>query len=315
MKINCNKTKIIISAIVFLILSYLSLSLPSDFDKDILINLRIPRYLGILLTGFSLSTAGFILQLVTKNPLADPFIIGTSGASMLGIILCSLMQISFYDIRYFFIIIFFSLSVTIFSYKLSYLGSSKSANNILLSGIAINSFILSLIVLLIIFSREWSINFMHISFGSFSYSDYNKLTVLYSIFFILIFLLFFLNKYILVFSFDDDKSKTLGIDSNKIKFIIFVIVSFLTSISVSISQMIGFIGLMIPHITRSFLNRENFNIIFIFNLLYGGLFLLMADVISRMFFYPLELPPGVISSIFGSLFFIWLILRKEAKNY
>ncbi len=307
------KTKVIISLLIFLFFSFFSLNLPFEFDKDILVNLRIPRYLGIIITGFSLSTSGLILQLITKNPLADPFIIGTSASAMLGIMLCLIIGISFYDPLYFLIIISFSLVATIFSYKLSYLSSSKSSNNILLSGIAINSFVLSIIVLVVIFSRNWTVNFMHISFGSFSYPDYTKIFISGIIFLVIIIVLYFLNKYIIVFSFDEEKSKTLGIQLYQTKIVIFLIISSLTAISVSLSGIIGFIGLMIPHITRHILYKENFNLIFLMNVIYGGMFLVLSDTISKAFFYPVELPPGVISSIFGSLFFIWLILKEKHR--
>ncbi|MCX7647998.1 MAG: iron ABC transporter permease [Elusimicrobiales bacterium] len=163
--------KIFFSALLFCLFSYFSLTIPSDYDKDILINLRIPRFLTLIITGFSLSTAGMILQLLTKNPLADPFIIGTSGSSMLAIIISNIIGLKFYGFEYFFLILSFSVSATLISYKISVLSSSQNTS-LLLSGIALNSFVLSIIVIFVIFSRDATVNFFHLSFGSFAYNEY-----------------------------------------------------------------------------------------------------------------------------------------------
>lgn len=301
--------KVFLIIFIFLIFSYFSLALPYNFNRELFLNLRIPRFIGIIITGFSLSTAGMMIQLITKNPLADPFIIGTSGGAMLAIIICDIIGFKTYGFVYFFLISLFSITATFLAYRISMFSSLFS--NILLSGIAINSFILSIIVFLIIFSRDASINFFHLGFGSFSYLSYD--TVMYSvlIFSFLFFLSFFMIKYLIPISFDEEKAQTLGINVNRLKFILFILVSLITSVSVSISGMIGFVGLMIPHITRKLFKNENFKFLFVINSLLGSIFLLVSDVISKSFFYPVEIPPGVITSIIGSIFFLILVIKRE----
>lgn len=308
-----NRSKIIISIIVFIILSCFSLALPFRCNNEILINLRIPKFLGIFISGFSLATAGMVLQLVTKNPLADPFIIGTSGGSMLAIILLEVLGIYTYGSLSFFIITVFALFFTYLAYKISRFSNSSSMN-MLLSGIAVNSFVLSVIVLFVIFSKEQTLYFFHLSFGSFSYSNYSS--IIYSFLSIAVssILLFIMMNRVSIISFDEEKAATLGINVERVKFVLFIIVSLLVSASVSLSGIIGFIGLMIPHITRYFLRGMNLKSIFLMNSLYGASFLLLADVISKKFFYPLEIPPGVISSIFGAVFFIYLVMNSNTRK-
>ncbi|NLH40126.1 MAG: iron ABC transporter permease [Elusimicrobia bacterium] len=308
-----NRIKIIISVAVFISLSYLSLSLPFGCDSDILINLRIPKFLGIFISGFSLATAGMVLQLVTKNPLADPFVIGTSAGSMLAIILLEILGIYSYGFVSFFFITISALFFTYLAYRISRFSNSASIN-MLLSGVAVNSFVLSIIVLFVIFSKEQSLYFFHLSFGSFSYSNYTS--IIYSFLTIIVssvFLLIMMNR-ISILSFDEEKASTLGVNVERIKFILFIIVSLLVSASVSLSGIIGFIGLMIPHITRYFFRGMSLKSLFLMNSVYGASFLLLADVISKKFFYPLEIPPGVISSIFGAIFFIYLVMGSNGRK-
>ncbi|HOJ86680.1 MAG: FecCD family ABC transporter permease [Elusimicrobiales bacterium] len=305
--------KIFFSALLFCLFSYFSLTIPSDYDKDILINLRIPRFLTLIITGFSLSTAGMILQLLTKNPLADPFIIGTSGSSMLAIIISNIIGLKFYGFEYFFLILSFSVSATLISYKISVLSSSQNTS-LLLSGIALNSFVLSIIVIFVIFSRDATVNFFHLSFGSFAYNEYRVIGYSFFIISILFIIISVLIEHIKIIAFDEEKAETLGVNTKRLKLIVFIITAALTSVSVSVSGIIGFVGLMIPHITRRLLSNADLKILFLINAVYGAFFLLISDLAVKSLFYPTELPPGVISSIAGSIFFIWLVLKREKRN-
>jgi len=305
--------KIFFSFFLFFLFSYFSLTIPSDYDKDIFINLRVPRFLTLIITGFSLSTAGMILQLLTKNPLADPFIIGTSGSSMLAIIISNIIGLKFYGFEYFFLILSFSVSATLISYRISVLSSSQNTS-LLLSGIALNSFVLSIIVLFVIFSREATVNFFHLSFGSFAYNEYRIIEYSLFIVSILLIIILFLINHIKIIAFDEEKAETLGVNTKRLKLIVFIIAAALTSVSVSVSGIIGFVGLMIPHITRRLFANADLKIIFLINAVYGAFFLLISDVAVKSLFYPTELPPGVISSIAGSIFFIWLVLKREKRN-
>jgi iron complex transport system permease protein len=311
---NNKNLKIIGVLIAFLLLSYLELILPYKCEKEIFYELRLPRYLGIIISGFSISSAGFLLQYITRNPLADPFIIGTSGGVMISVILSKIFLISSYSFFYLFMNSFFGVAATFFAFKIASI-SQRVISNILLSGFAINSIVFSIIVFLIIFSKENSLYFLNISFGSFSYLDYKIIFYSFLFLFVVLFFIRFLFKYIISISFDDEKSITLGIDVKKIRFLVFIISSVLTSLSVSLSGMIGFVGLMIPHITRYFFSEFSFKIIFFLNGFLAIIFLLIADVFSRYFFYPVEFPPGIFSSIFGSLFFIYLVIKSRKKIY
>ncbi len=200
------------------------------------------------MTGAFLSSSGYIVQMITRNPLADPFIIGTSSGAMLGIILLIFLGVPPSSFLYFFVVISLSFLSTYLALIIARM--SKITGGILLSGIAINSFIISIILFFIMFSKEHSLSFLHISFGSFSYSEWNNIA--YSLIPAVISLIFILimMKDIKIVAFHDDKSLTVGIKRDTVVFLSILFSSALSSSAVFLSGIIGFVGLMAPHITR-----------------------------------------------------------------
>ncbi|MCX7641563.1 MAG: iron ABC transporter permease [Elusimicrobiales bacterium] len=305
MKIKSLLILICVVSLLFLI----DILVPKIYDKEIILNLRLPRSFSIFIAGYLLASSGFLVQRVTLNSLADPFIIGTSSGAMLGIIISRIF--GFYDYSFFyFIIINLCAFITVYiSWWFSVYFQKETS--ILLSGIAVNSFVISMIVLYVIFSREASINFFHLGFGSFSYSQWSS--ILYSIVSSLIafIIVIFVWKDIEIISFNQDKALTVGIDIKLTRFLSFLSVSLLSSSAVSLCGIIGFVGLMSPHIA-SFVFKKNYGIIFLFITAFmGSLLLLISDIFSRFFFYPIEIPPGVITSILGSLFFFYIIVKGK----
>ena len=303
------KIKIVFVIIFFILLFLIDLYLPY-YDKEIILDLRIPRSISIFFTGAFLSSAGYIVQMITRNPLADPFIVGTSSGAMLGIILSILLGVSSSSCGYFFIVISLAFISTYLSIMIS--RASKIPGNILLSGVAVNSFILSIIVLGVIFSKENSLSFLHISFGSFSYSDwrsivYSLIAGVFSVLFV-----FIMMKDIKIIAFHEDKSLTLGINRNRVVFLSLLFSSALSSLSVSLSGIIGFVGLMSPHITRLLFRSLCEEKRLLMSMIVGSSMLFISSITSRLFFYPIEIPPGVFTSIAGSIFFIYLSVVKRA---
>lgn len=297
--------------VIVIVLFLLNLSLPFKADFDILLNLRFPRSLSIVLSGFLLAIAGFISQRVTLNPLADPFIIGTSSGAMLGIIVAQILNISVYSFSYFFVINIITISIVYLSWWFSTYFSKTE--NIILVGIAINSLVLSLIVYYVIFSRDNTISFFHISFGSFSYADWNGL--LYSFFsaFLSFLILLVIWKDVALVAFNIEKAITLGISERLTRFLSFTLISLLTSGAVSLSGIIGFVGLMSSHIAYNINGRrESLSSVFLSGFI-GASLLLFSDIFSRYFYYPIDIPPGVFTSIFGSIFFFYVILKSKIK--
>lgn len=303
------QNKFLFVFILITVLFFFNLSLPFKPDLDILLNLRLPRSLAIFLSGFLLAVAGFISQRITLNPLADPFIIGTSSGAMLGIIIVRLLDINPYGFYYFIIINLVTLTIVYVSWWFS--TYFMKTENIILTGIAINSFILSLIVYYVIFSRDNTINFFHISFGSFSYSEWNSLLYSFISMVLSFFILFFIWKDIILLAFNIEKAITLGISERFTRFLSFTLISLLTSAAVSLSGIIGFVGLMSSHIAYNINKKqENLSSVYLSGFV-GSFLLLVADTFSRYFFYPIDIPPGVFTSIFGSIFFFYIILKSK----
>lgn len=295
--------------LILLILFLVDISLPDFENLDIIFNLRLPRSISIVLTGWLLAGAGFIVQRLTGNLLADPFIIGTSSGAMTGILISEFFKFSPYGFFYFLTVNSFAVLTVYISWWLSLYFSRHS--NIIFSGVAVNSIVLSFIVLYVIFSRDTTINFFHISFGSFSYSDWNSLIYAFMVSLVSFFIIFLIWKDIIIISFNQDKSISLGVSEKTIRFFAFISASFMTSVSVSLSGIIGFVGLMSPHISVLFSDGKDHLSHFILTIIIGSLLLIISDVVSRYFFYPIEIPPGVLTSIAGSIFFLYLVINKK----
>ncbi|KLO22989.1 ABC transporter permease [Marinitoga sp. 1197] len=295
------------------VLSFFNASSNSLYNK-IIFNLRLPRILGTIIIGAILAIAGNDFQMIIKNPLADPFIIGISSGASFGAIIYTALK-SVYGIDLPFGIEFFSfisaLTATIITFSLAREGKKFPVISLILSGVIVGFVFNSLSTLFTVLFWQ---NLLHVNFwlmgstGNIVWSD----LIILSIFLVLQILVnFIFKKHIEVVAMGDDISVFSGINPEKIKLIVLGINVLAVSIVVSKAGIIGFVGLIIPHLVRK-ITGPNIHYSTIGALIYGGIFLGFADLFSRYLFRPTELPIGVTTSIVGAPIFI--IIMKRGKK-
>lgn len=322
------KTLYIVASIIFLfVVSLVSMKLGSldisygELIKGIFINsnegnmsiireLRFPRIIIAVLVGGNLAICGVLLQVVVKNPLADPGITGISaGASLVAV----LIMVLFPGLSNLKPILAFcgGLISALLVFSIAY-DKGFSPLRIILAGVAINAMFsaMSSILTTVNSTGISSVtNWLNGSLATVTWSD-AKMLVIYSLIGVLI--SFTLRQTCNLMSLGDKTAKSLGVDINKQRVIISAVAVFLASISTGVAGIISFVGLIVPHIGRFVIGSDHKYLI-PFSFTMGAILLLIADTVGRCLFVPYEVPVGLVMSVIGGPFFIFLLRRSMKK--
>ncbi|WP_018591118.1 FecCD family ABC transporter permease [Terrisporobacter glycolicus] len=322
------KTLYIVASVIFLfIVSLVSMKLGSldisygELIKGIFINsnegnmsiireLRFPRIIIAVLVGGNLAICGVLLQVVVKNPLADPGITGISaGASLVAV----LIMVLFPGLSNLKPILAFcgGLISALLVFSIAY-DKGFSPLRIILAGVAINAMLsaMSSILTTVNSTGISSVtNWLNGSLATVTWSD-AKMLVIYSLIGVLI--SFTLRQTCNLMSLGDKTAKSLGVNINKQRVIISAVAVFLASISTGVAGIISFVGLIVPHIGR-FLIGSDHKYLIPFSFTMGAILLLIADTVGRCLFVPYEIPVGLVMSVIGGPFFIFLLRRSMKK--
>ncbi len=318
------------TVLIFFILSVLlagSIVLSLSYGKDVptvfaslfshegfglvLRKIRIPRTVVAFLVGGSLGICGVTLQSILRNPLAEPYTLGISGGASLGVTVSTVLQMQSVLGAYAHPLMGFmgALVSIIIIYALS-MRRSFNPNSMILFGIVV-SLVFSSIVFFI-FSLldpdKMQLTLMWLM-GDLSSLDISLIPFYVPFLLAPSVMLFFFGKELDILSLGGEKAHYLGIDPPRSYKILFVLTSVLTGLCVSASGIIGFVGLIVPHVLRNIVGATHTRLLFS-SYLGGAFFLIISDVFSRYLLYPVELPVGVITGIFGGLILLFLLMRK-----
>ena len=286
----------------------------SDGNTYTIINqIRFPRVLLAIVAGAGLACSGCVFQGVLRNPLADPFTLGISGGAAFGASIGFAFGIT--KLSWIFLPLLGFLGA-ILSVCLVYILNIKKefdSNSMILSGV-VASYIFSSAVMLVfsISSSDQLYSAFMWLMGNLAFFDERLLPMVIIFVVIGVIILCCLGNVINIISLGNEKSNSLGINTSRAVKYIFLLSSLITACVVSCCGVIGFVGLMIPHITRKFVGNNN-KILMPFSAVVGSIFLLICDTVSRTVVAPVEIPIGVITSIVGGLFFVFLLLKKSGK--
>ena len=284
--------------------------------EKVISNIRFPRIILSILVGAALAVSGASLQGIFKNPMADPGIIGVSSGAAVGAVLILSLGLASYSILMLPIFSFFGGMIAAFLvFLISRLASSSSSSSFILSGLAISAFLNSLISLILVSSKKFGelTSILNWLAGGFQDSRWEHVYITLPVILIALpFLIIYSNK-INILSLSDDSAKSLGLNINKDKFIILLLATLITSVSVAVSGILAFVGIMIPHITRLIVGPDN-RIVIPISALIGALFLLTGDLFARTILLPSEIRLGIITSFIGAPYFIFLLI-KQRKTY
>ncbi|MDR3046626.1 MAG: iron ABC transporter permease [Bacteroidales bacterium] len=276
--------------------------------------LRLPRIIMSLLVGMSLAISGAVFQSVFRNPICDPYILGISSGASLGAVIAFVLG---WDVFLFGITIpalITALLSLFFIIGIAQFNKNRGNNTLLLAGIALNFLMSAVVTILIVLNQQEMSKIIFWTMGSFTSSSWLEILFLLSIMFISIFSLFYYEKDLNIMQLGNDAAKSLGVNTKKVTLMTLLFSSLLIATVVSMCGVIGFIGLIIPHIVRLLFGNQNRKIFF-YSIIFGAFFLLIADTVARTIALPSELPVGSITAIAGAPFFVYLIYRRKNNNY
>lgn len=294
---------------------YIDISDIAKSQISIIWNIRLPRVLLGVLVGASLSMAGASFQGMFKNPMADPYVIGISSGAALGAALAIILKLEFNVLGFssisFFAFIGALLAVTLV-YNIARVKNQVPVTTLLLSGVAIGQFFTALMsFLMVIFDKDMN-KIIYWTLGSLSGKGWDPVTKITLPVIISIVVMNFFARDLNIMLTGEESAKSLGVNVEKTKVYILLLGTFMTSVVVSVSGIIGFVGLMIPHIVRLLLGPDH-RILLPSSAILGGVFMIFADTIARTAISPVEIPVGIITAVFGGPFFVYLLRAKKKK--
>jgi len=315
---------IVLASILYLFLPFwgtikLSLDsiLTSDTHRMVFWDIRVPRLIMGFIAGSILSLAGLLFQNIFKNSLATPYTLGISSGASAGVVIAIKLNISFVFLglsaRSFFG--FFGGILSIFLIiSIAKLVRSFSIYTLLMSGIAINFFFSSLVAItLYLFDFTQTVTILRWLLGGIEPVKYSEIIFISIIYIVFIIIIFVLKNQLLISSIGDEFALSKGLDIKKFRLRIFFLVSIIIGILVTYTGPIGFVGLIVPHISR-LIFKSNIKANIIVTMIMGGLFLGYADFIARILIPPAEIPVGIITSLIGAPFFIFVLITSLKKK-
>jgi iron complex transport system permease protein len=283
----------------------------------IIFDVRMPRVILAALTGGSLAVAGVSMQGLLRNPLAESSTLGVSTFAALGAVfaMAAGIRIPFApDLGTALISIAFAYISFLLILSLSYkIDKSLSTNTLILIGIIMSMFAGSIISFLVTFSKEKLRSIIFWSMGSFSGRGWEHVLMILPLFLISSLILLRYAREMDAFALGEENAGYIGVDTKKVKVIILAMVSVLVGACVSVSGSIAFVGLVIPHITRMLVG-PNHKRLLPFSIIAGMIFMMLTDLLSRMILSPIELPVGVVTSMIGSVIFIYVFYKTRNKS-
>ncbi|MCX8064397.1 MAG: iron ABC transporter permease [Candidatus Hydrogenedentes bacterium] len=286
---------------------------------EILITHRIPRTLICIIAGAGLSICGVAFQTLLRNPLASPYTLGTASFASLGAYIAYLYSDKLFfpwlrvPMSYLMALIFGGTQI-ILILLLVWRRVRLSTTVLLLTGVTLGMLANSLIMLLRYFALPHKLVFMERwLFGSTQVLGYRPAIICGIVFLFTFLMLLYTSKMLDQYSFDSEIAESRGINVKKLQLTIFFIVSMLTAILVAEIGPIGFVGLIIPHISRYVYGALHFQLI-IGSAIIGGTFLLICDVLSRNVFAT-EIPIGIITTIIGVPVFLYILFTGTSKEW
>ncbi|WP_462171042.1 FecCD family ABC transporter permease [Pseudoalteromonas xiamenensis] len=284
---------------------------PSNLMQKIVIELRLPRSILAFTAGAGLSLAGVILQTVTRNPLADPYLFGiSSGASFGVVLLFSLTGIQAGLVIAGAAFLGSTLAVTLLI-ALALSVRSSQVEVLLLAGVALSFLFSALTSLLLYWTDPEAISaILFWNLGSFSRADWQWLWLPVAVVLSACAILLLYRRSLNALLLGDESATTVGVNAGRLRVAMLLISSLITAVLVASCGGVGFVGLMIPHIVRFFISQAKVSGL-LATFLTGGLFMLWVDIVARSLLDNQELPVGVITASIGSLFFLILLLLRS----
>lgn len=274
----------------------------------ILLYVRLPRVAGAVIAGMGLAVSGAVIQIILNNPLAGPNVIGVNAGAGFAVVLCGAVFPTAYAVLPFAAFVGAFATVMLVYYIGRKTGASKIT--LVLSGVAVNSFLNGATDAVYTWSEESLLAASAFKIGGLSGINLNVLKTAGIVVIAAIVLLLFFQNELEVFSLGEETAHTLGLPVGFYRFFFLLLAAVLAGAAVSFAGLLGFIGLLVPHMARILVGEESRYYIPASALL-GALFLTACDTAARTAFAPYEVPVGIILSLLGAPFFLWILFRSR----
>ena len=285
--------------------------------ETIIFEIRLPRVLLAALAGAALAQAGAVYQGLFRNPLADPYLIGVSAGAGLGatVAIAIGLPLRWGGLGSVSLLAFAgALGATVLVYAISRVGGRSSTVALILAGVAVGS-LLSALTTFVLFRASDAFQTIHALnwlMGSFSLASWAKVWVMGPTLVGGGALLWTFAHRLNVLQLDDDQASQLGIPVEATRLALIVIATLVTAVSVSVSGVVGFVGLLVPHAVRLVWGPDHRFLIPMAGLS-GAVFVVLADTVARTLLSPTELPVGIVTAFFGAPFFLYLLRRYRPR--
>jgi len=316
--------RLLIAGLFFLLIFAMLISLllgsvfinPKDlWQSDILWQIRLPRVLLAALIGLLLSLSGVILQGVLRNPLADPYILGISAGGAVGAAISIALGAKFVILGVSSVpasAFLFSLAAVFVVYKLSQVAGRTAPETLILAGVALSAFASAILSLIIIITGSLqSIYFWLL--GSLSSASWGNVVTVIPYVIAGSAVAYFFSKELNALLLGEEMAITLGIEVEKTRLILVCAASLMAAAAVSVSGLIGFVGLIIPHWIRLLIGPNHRLLVPVAGLS-GMILMVFADTLSRTILAPMEIPIGIIMALLGAPFFLYLLRRRRMEG-
>jgi iron complex transport system permease protein len=288
----------------------------SPAQESIIWQIRLPRVLAAAVVGAGLAAAGVVFQGLLRNPMADPYLLGTSAGAALAATIAFAIPLTLGFVT-FGLVPFASfvgaLAAVLVVYRLANVGMYTPITTLLLAGFAVSSLLGALMSALMLLSRGTLERVVLWTLGGVSASGWNMLLIVTPLIAFGIISAFTLSKDLNAFLLGEEQAASLGINVERKKFVLLTVGALMTGAAVALSGLVGFVGLIVPHFTRILLGPDH-RVLLPASVLCGAIFLVIADLLARTLLAPQEIPLGVITALIGAPFFI-VLLRRTKKRY
>ena len=287
-----------------------------NIDRQIFFGVRLPRIILAAIVGAALACSGVVLQAILRNPLADPYILGISSGAGLGAIIAVLSGVSWSFLGGSAITLFSFIGAILTVWLVWWIGGftgKSQITSLLLAGVVVNAFLSALMMFLTSIAQSSQLHSTIFWLMGNITEKSNPILITSCVLVISgIFVLFIISQKLNVLTFGAEQAKSLGVNIKQTRLTAFVFAAFITAIAVSLSGIIGFVGLIVPHGVRLVFGPDHRRLLPLSAIL-GGIFMVIADTVARTIVAPAQMPVGIITAITGGPFFLYLLARYSRK--
>ncbi len=292
----------------------ISLFNPHYHDRDlyatVLIDIRMPRVLLGVLVGGGLAVAGVVFQVLLRNPLAEPYILGISGGASVGALISMALGVASWFAGAMSLFAFIgALLVVVLVYMIGMKSGVLESEILLLAGVMVGAFLSAIVLALVVVIGDPVRNVLFWLLGNLGMAQSISVIVLVPFMAVVVFVLYLMAHAYNAIALGEETALQLGVPVRKVVILSYVVASLITGVLVSLSGAIGFVGLIVPHVCRKLFGPDH-RVLIPASFLVGGIVLVLADLLARMLLAPVELPVGAVTAVIGAPFFI-LLLKTE----